>query len=126
MISRTQLGTIGPILSGRRLRDQWETARITDAQFVLQSEAIGKHYGVLARETARLRRSMACVASTSSKAKARMQKMTYVAAAKVVVLVTACGNEITNVPRITACTVGNIKKLSPPAVTQFKQTNEAM
>jgi hypothetical protein len=37
----------------RRHRDQWETARITDAQFVLQSEAIGKHYGVLARETVR-------------------------------------------------------------------------
>jgi hypothetical protein len=37
----------------RRLRDQWETARISDAQFISQSEAIGTHYGVLAGEIVR-------------------------------------------------------------------------
>jgi hypothetical protein len=80
-----------------------------------------------------------------------MQKMKYFAAATIVVLVTAplvgksqaqgtpeqrwaseqdafrvCGNEIPNVPRITACMVKNIKKLSPACRAQFKQTNEAM
>jgi hypothetical protein len=33
-----------------------------------------------------------------------------------------CGNEIPNVPRITACMTKNIKKLSPACRAQFKQT----
>jgi len=37
----------------RRIRDQWEKARITDAQFISRSEAIGVHYGALAREMVR-------------------------------------------------------------------------
>ena len=37
----------------RRIRNQWETARITDGQFISQSEAIGAHYGALAREMVR-------------------------------------------------------------------------
>jgi hypothetical protein len=37
----------------RRIRDQWETARITDGQFISQSEAMGAHYGALAREIVR-------------------------------------------------------------------------
>jgi hypothetical protein len=39
--------------SWQRLRDQWEKARITDAQFISQSETIGAHYGALAREMIR-------------------------------------------------------------------------
>jgi hypothetical protein len=39
--------------SWERLRDQWEKARITDAQFISQSETIGAHYGALAREMIR-------------------------------------------------------------------------
>jgi hypothetical protein len=38
----------------RRIRDQWEIARITDGQFISQSEAMGAHYGALAREIVRL------------------------------------------------------------------------
>jgi len=37
----------------RRIRNQWEIARITDGQFISQSEAIGAHYGALAREMVR-------------------------------------------------------------------------
>jgi hypothetical protein len=37
----------------RRIRDQWEIARITDGQFISQSEAMGAHYGALAREIVR-------------------------------------------------------------------------
>ncbi len=37
----------------RRIRDQWEIARITDGQFISQSEAVGAHYGALAREIVR-------------------------------------------------------------------------
>jgi len=37
----------------RRIRNQWEMARITDGQFISQSEAIGAHYGALAREMVR-------------------------------------------------------------------------
>jgi len=37
----------------RRLHDQWEKARITDAQFISQSEAIGAQWGALAREVVR-------------------------------------------------------------------------
>ncbi len=37
----------------RRIRNQWETARITDGQFISQSEAVGAHYGALAREIVR-------------------------------------------------------------------------
>ena len=37
----------------RRIRNQWEIARITDGQFISQSEAIGAHYGSLAREMVR-------------------------------------------------------------------------
>ena len=37
----------------RRIRDQWEIAQITDGQFIAQSEAIGAHYGALAREMVR-------------------------------------------------------------------------
>jgi hypothetical protein len=37
----------------RRIRDQWEKARITDAQFISRSEAMGAHYGALAREMVR-------------------------------------------------------------------------
>ena len=33
-----------------------------------------------------------------------------------------CGNEIPNVPRITACMIKNVKKLSPACRAQFKQT----
>ena len=33
-----------------------------------------------------------------------------------------CGSEIPNVPRITACMVKNVKKLSPACRAQFKQT----
>ena len=38
----------------RRIRDQWEIARITDGQFISQSEAMGAHYGALAREIVKL------------------------------------------------------------------------
>jgi hypothetical protein len=37
----------------RRIQDQWETARITDSQFISKSEAIGAHYGALAQEIVR-------------------------------------------------------------------------
>jgi len=37
----------------RRIRDQWGKARINDDQFISQSEAMGAHYGVLAREIVR-------------------------------------------------------------------------
>jgi hypothetical protein len=37
----------------RRIRNQWETARITDGQFISQSEAMGAHYGALAIEMVR-------------------------------------------------------------------------
>jgi hypothetical protein len=37
----------------RGIRDRWEKARITDGQFISQSEAIGAHYGALAREMVR-------------------------------------------------------------------------
>jgi hypothetical protein len=37
----------------RRIRDQWEKAQITNAQFISQSEATGVHYGALAREMIR-------------------------------------------------------------------------
>jgi hypothetical protein len=37
----------------RRIRDQWEKARITDAQFISQSEVMGAHYGAAAREIVR-------------------------------------------------------------------------
>jgi len=37
----------------RRIRDQWEIARITDGQFISQSEAMGANYGALAREIVR-------------------------------------------------------------------------
>jgi len=37
----------------RRIRDQWEKARIADRQFISQSEAMGAHYGALAREIVR-------------------------------------------------------------------------
>ena len=37
----------------RRIRDQWEKARITDGQFIAKSEAMGAHYGALAREIVR-------------------------------------------------------------------------
>ena len=37
----------------RRIREQWEIARITDGQFISQSEAMGAHYGALAREIVR-------------------------------------------------------------------------
>jgi hypothetical protein len=37
----------------QRIRAQWEKARITDAQFISQSEAMGAHYGALAREMVR-------------------------------------------------------------------------
>jgi hypothetical protein len=37
----------------RRILDQWEIARITDGQFISQSEAMGAHYGALAREIVR-------------------------------------------------------------------------
>jgi hypothetical protein len=37
----------------RRIQDQWEKARITNAQFISQSQAIGAHYGALAREMVR-------------------------------------------------------------------------
>ena len=37
----------------RRIRDQWKKARITDSQFISQSEAMGAHYGALAREIVR-------------------------------------------------------------------------
>jgi hypothetical protein len=37
----------------RRIRDRWEKARITDTQFISQSEAMGAHYGALAREMVR-------------------------------------------------------------------------
>jgi len=33
-----------------------------------------------------------------------------------------CGSEIPNVPRITACMIKNVKKLSPACRAQFKQT----
>src|SRR5215813_14097740 len=33
-----------------------------------------------------------------------------------------CGSEIPNVPRITACMIKNVKKLSPACRVQFKQT----
>ena len=33
-----------------------------------------------------------------------------------------CGSEIPNVPRITACMIKNVKKLSPTCRAQFKQT----
>ena len=36
-----------------RLRDQWEKARISDAQFIPQMEIIDAHYGALAREMIR-------------------------------------------------------------------------
>jgi hypothetical protein len=76
-----------------------------------------------------------------------MPKLTYLAAVTIGVLVTValigksqaegtleqrwaceqdafkfCGNEIPNVPRITACMTKNIKKLSPACRAQFKQT----
>ena len=38
----------------RRIRDQWEMARITDSQFISQSEAMGAHYGALDREIVKL------------------------------------------------------------------------
>ena len=37
----------------RRILDQWEIALITDGQFISQSEAMGAHYGALAREIVR-------------------------------------------------------------------------
>jgi hypothetical protein len=37
----------------QRIRDQWEKARITDAQFISQSKAMGAHYGALACEMVR-------------------------------------------------------------------------
>ena len=37
----------------RRIRGQWEKARITDAQFNSQSEVMGAHYGAAAREIVR-------------------------------------------------------------------------
>jgi hypothetical protein len=37
----------------QRIQDQWETARMTDRQFISQSEAMGAHYGALAREIVR-------------------------------------------------------------------------
>ena len=37
----------------RRIRNHWEKARITDGQFISQSEAMGAHYGALAREIVR-------------------------------------------------------------------------
>jgi hypothetical protein len=37
----------------RLIRDQWEKARITDAQFISRSQAMGAHYGALAREMVR-------------------------------------------------------------------------
>ncbi|HET9686630.1 MAG TPA: hypothetical protein VFP79_05555 [Pseudolabrys sp.] len=37
----------------QRIRAQWEKARITDAQFISQSEAMGAHDGALAREMVR-------------------------------------------------------------------------
>jgi hypothetical protein len=37
----------------QRIRDQWEKARITDAQFISQSKAMGAHYGALASEMVR-------------------------------------------------------------------------
>jgi hypothetical protein len=37
----------------RRIQDQWENARIGDAQFISLSEAIGAHYGALTREMIR-------------------------------------------------------------------------
>jgi hypothetical protein len=37
----------------QRIRDQWEKARITDAQFISQSKAMGAHYDALAREMVR-------------------------------------------------------------------------
>jgi hypothetical protein len=37
----------------RRIRHQWEKARITDAEFISRSEAMGAHYGALAREMVR-------------------------------------------------------------------------
>jgi hypothetical protein len=37
----------------RPIRVQWEKARITDGQFISQSEAMGAHYGALAREMIR-------------------------------------------------------------------------
>jgi hypothetical protein len=76
-----------------------------------------------------------------------MPKLTYLAAITIGVLVTValigksqaegtpeqrwaceqdafkfCGNEIPNVPRITACMTKNIKKLNPACRAQFKQT----
>jgi len=33
-----------------------------------------------------------------------------------------CGGEIPNVPRITACMIKNVRKLSPACRAQFKQT----
>ncbi len=36
-----------------RIRDQWEKARITDGQFVSQSEEMSAHYGAFAREIVR-------------------------------------------------------------------------
>jgi len=33
-----------------------------------------------------------------------------------------CGSEIPNVPRITACMIKNVRKLSPACRVQFKQT----
>jgi hypothetical protein len=35
-----------------------------------------------------------------------------------------CGNDIPNVPRITACMIKNIEKLSPVCRAQFKQTDD--
>jgi hypothetical protein len=37
----------------QRIRAQWEKARITDAQFISQSKAMGAHYGALASEMVR-------------------------------------------------------------------------
>jgi hypothetical protein len=36
-----------------------------------------------------------------------------------------CGSEIPNVPRITACMIKNVKKLSPACHAQFKQALNA-
>jgi hypothetical protein len=36
-----------------RIRDHWEKARITDGQFISQSEVMSAHYGALAREIVR-------------------------------------------------------------------------
>jgi hypothetical protein len=37
----------------RRIKEQWEKARITDDQFISRSQATGAHYGALAREIVR-------------------------------------------------------------------------